>query len=185
MRMNCSDVVARFTDYLDGVSPPAEQAAIEKHLEHCSACARYRNVVVHGADLLRRLPEPELQHDFEPRLKHRLFHVDDERALTAHAASGAPAMTVLGIALLLTAVAWSPALFLGAPTVELPMIVVDDPPSRDSSQPVTPPGVFSTTQPGPEMDEGLWANQLIYDYSPLSQRYERRSRVRRVVRFDR
>lgn len=185
--MNCSDVVTRFTDYLDGVSPPAEQTAIEEHLEHCSTCVRYRNVLVHGAELLRKLPEPQLKDDFEPRLRHRLFHVDDERVLTAHAASGAPAMTVLSIALLLTAVAWSPTLFLGAPTVELPVIVVDDPPRRGSGRPVsvTPPGVFSTTQSEPEIDEGLWANQLIYDYSPLSQRYERRSRVRRVGQFDR
>lgn len=183
--MNCSDVVARFTDYLDGMSQPAERSAIEEHLEHCSACVRYRNVMVHGADLLRSLPEPELQEDFEPRLKHRLFHIDDERALIAHAASGAPAMTVLSIALLMTAVAWSPALFLGAPTIDLPVIVVDNPPRRGSGQRVTPPGVFSTTQPEAEFDEGLWANQLIYDYSPLSQRYERRSRVRRVVQFDR
>ena len=50
MRMNCSDVVARFTDYLVGVSPPAEQAAIEEHLEHCGNCVRYRNVLVHGAE---------------------------------------------------------------------------------------------------------------------------------------
>lgn len=185
--MNCSDVVTRFTDYLDGVSTPAEAAAIEEHLERCSTCVRYRNVLVHGAELLRTLPQPELRDDFEPRLKHRLYHVDDERALTAHAASGAPAMTVLSIALLLTAVAWSPTLFLRAPTIELPVIVVDDPPARGSDRPVsvTPPGVFSTTQPEPDLEEGLWANQLIYDYSPLSQRYERRSSVRRVGQFDR
>ena len=50
---------------------------------------------------------------------------------------------------------------------------------------VTPPDVFSTTEVEPDLDEGLWANQLIYDYSPLSQRYELRSSVRRVGQFDR
>lgn len=187
IRMNCSDVVACFTDYLDGVSPPAERTAIGNHLEHCSTCVRYRNVLVHGAELLRALPEPELRDDFGPRLKHRLFHVDDERALTAHAASGASAMTVLSIALLLTAVAWSPTLFMRAPAVQLPVLVVDGPPRRGATRPmsVTPPDVFSTTEVEPDLDEGLWANQLIYDYSPLSQRYERRSSVRRVGQFDR
>lgn len=184
--MNCSEVVASFTDYLDGVSAPADQVAIDEHLECCDTCVRYRNVLVHGADLLRSLPEPELRDDFEPRLRHRLYHVDDERALVAHGASGAPAMTVLGIALLLTTVAWSPTLFLRVPTLELPPIVVADPPVRSPERPVsvTPPGVFSTRSE-PDLEEGLWANQLIYDYSPLSQRYERRSSVRRVGQFDR
>ena len=100
IRMNCSDVVARFTDYLDGESSPSEEAAIEEHLSRCDRCVRYRNVLVHGAELLRGLPEPQLRDDFEPRLKHRLFHVDDERTLSAHGASGTPAMTVLSIALL-------------------------------------------------------------------------------------
>ncbi len=187
MRMNCSDVVTRFTDYLDGVSPPAEQIAIEEHLEHCPRCVRYRNVLIHGAELLRALPEPELQDDFEPRLEHRLYHVDEERVLTPHASSRTPAMTVLSIALLLTAVAWSPTLFMRAPTVELPVIVVDDPPARGAARPVSvmPAGVFTTTGSPPDLDDGLWANQLIYDYSPLSQRYERRSSVRRVGQFDR
>lgn len=96
-------------------------------------------------------------------------------------------MTVLSIALLLTAVAWSPTLFMRAPTVELPVIVVDDPPARGSARPVsvTPSGVFSSTESRSDLSGGLWANQLIYDYSPLSQRYERRSSVRRVVQFDR
>lgn len=185
--MNCSDVVTRFTDYLDGVSPPAEQTAIEEHLRYCSRCVRYRNVLVHGAELLRALPEPQLRDDFEPRLRHRLYHVDDERALAPHPSSRTPAMTVLSIALLLTAVAWSPTLFMRAPTVELPVIVVDDPPARGSARPVsvTPSGVFSSTESRSDLSGGLWANQLIYDYSPLSQRYERRSSVRRVVQFDR
>lgn len=186
MRMNCSEVVARFTDYLDGLSPPSDESAIEEHLEHCDACVRYRNVLVHGADILRSLPEPELRDDFEPRLRHRLYHVDDERVIAGHGASGAPAMTVLGIALLLTTVAWSPTLFLRAPAFQLPAIVVDDPPRDAPERPVsvTPPGVFST-RTEPDLEEGLWANQLIYDYSPLSQRYERRSSVRRVSQFDR
>ena len=73
------------------------------------------------------------------------------------------------------------------PAVQLPVLVVDDPPRRGVTRPmsVTPPDVFRTTEVEPEVDEGLWANQLIYDYSPLSQRYERRSSVRRVSQFDR
>lgn len=182
--MNCSDVIHRFTDYLDGITPGSETEAIERHLERCRSCVRYKVVLENGQRVLRSLPEPELRDDFTPRLQHRLYNLDDERALAQHAASGAPALTVVGIALLLTAVAWSPALFSGAPVVELAPIVVDRAPRASASRAAsaTPPGAYSTKA---EMDEGLWANTLLYDYTPLSQRYERRASVRRVSRLER
>lgn len=184
--MNCSDLVARFTDYLDGTASSAEVAEIEHHLDGCTSCGRYRNVLEHGADLLRALPDPEIREDFTPRLEHRLYHVDDERMLGAHSASGAPALTVLGIALLLTAVAWSPTLFSGSPMVELAPIVVDRAPKRSSlwRAGMTPPGTFSTSDQA-DLAEGLWANTLLYDYSPLSQRYDQRTRGRRIGLIDR
>jgi anti-sigma factor RsiW len=184
--MNCSDVVGRFTDYLDGLASGTEAEAIERHLEGCPSCVRYKNVVVHGAELLRTLPEPELESDFGPRLRNRLHNVDDERVLLQHGASGTPAMTVLGIALVLTAVAWSPALFSGENDVELAPIVVNQEPVRSPARPVrsSPPGVFSTKSTT-DLGEGLWANTLLYDYTPLSQRYEQRARGRRAGQLDR
>ena len=173
--MNCSDVVSRFTAYLDGEASSEDVAAIESHLEGCGACVRYKVVLEHGAKILRSLPEPEVSEDFTPRLQHRLYHVDDERALSAHATSGASALTVLGIAVLLSAVAWSPTLLGGVPVVELSPIVVDSQPERRGNV----PGMFSTTSDR-DVGEGLWANTLLYDYSPLSQRYApSRARARR------
>jgi anti-sigma factor RsiW len=163
--MNCSDVVSRFTTYLDGEASPEDVRAIERHLEGCGECVRYKVVLEHGAKVLRSLPEPEVSEDFSPRLRHRLYHVDDERVLSAHATSGASALTVLGIAILLSAVAWSPTLLGGVPVVELAPIVVDREPQRRGV-----PGMFSTTS-DQDVGEGLWANTLLYDYSPLSQRY--------------
>jgi anti-sigma factor RsiW len=182
--MNCSDVISRFTDYLDGNARAAEVEVIERHLEGCPSCIRYKVVLENGSEVLRSLPQPELRDDFVPRLQHRLYHVDDVRTLGQHAASGAPALTVVGIALLLTAVAWSPTLFAGAPVVELAPIVVDREPARSPVRPAsaTPPGAFSTKA---DIDDGLWANTLLYDYSPLSQRYEQRGRVRRAGLLDR
>ena len=183
--MNCSDIVACFTEYLDGSMPESEVAVIDEHLATCATCVRYRNVLEHGAELLRALPEPELREDFRPRLQHRLYHVDDERVLSAHATSGTPAMTVVGIALLLTAAAWAPTLQNGAPLVELDPIVVDRAP-RASLRPVSssPLGTFSSKTPA-DLDDGLWENTLLYDYSPLSQRYGQRMRARRVGEPDR
>ena len=183
--MNCTDVVDRFSEYLDGTASEVDVAAIERHLETCDQCARYHAVLVNGAELLRKLPEPELRADFEPRLRHRLYHVDDERLLRDHAASGASAVTVLGIALLLTTVAWSPTLLSRLPVVQLAPIVVDRAPTRSPFRPASsPPGMFST-KAEPDIDDPLWAGQLLYDYTPLSQRYEQRARVRRVSQIDR
>jgi len=185
--MNCSDLVRQLTDYLDGNASEAESAAIDRHLEGCPSCVRYKNVVEYGPELLRSLPTPELREDFRPRLTHRLYHVDDERVLSAHSSSGTPAMTVVGIAILLTAVAWSPTVFSGAPMVELPAIVVDRAPARSPIRPAdgTPPGTFSSKSDDADLDEGLWANTLLYDYSPLSRRYDQRARGRQAGLFDR
>ena len=187
--MNCTDVVECFTDYLDGASAPSEEIAIEEHLQQCPECSRYRDVLIHGTELLRDLPEPDLKDDFTPRLEHRLYHVDDDRAIAAHSGARIQAVTVVGIALLLTGVAWSPTLFVREPAVELPVIVVDEPPLRGAgdtsySIPIDVLGSNPLGQ-GAELKENIWVNQLIYDYSPLSDRYERRPRVRRVGQFDR
>ena len=128
--MNCTDVVECFTDYLDGASAPSEEIAIEEHFRDCPECSRYRDVLIHGTELLRDLPEPDLKDDFTPRLEHRLYHVDDDRAIAAHSGARIQAVTVVGIALLLTGVAWSPTLFVREPAVELPVVVVDEPPIR-------------------------------------------------------
>ena len=184
--MHCSDFLARFNDYLDGPVPPGEVESMEEHLRGCDSCKRYRKVLKLGATVLRALPEPKLREDFEPRLRHRLYHVDDERAVTAHQ-SGAPALTVFGIAILLTALAWAPALRGGSSDVLLEPIVVDRAPRRASpfrSVSFVPPGAFSTKNPA-NLDDGLWDNTLLYEYSALSQLYNQHARVRRVGEPDR
>jgi anti-sigma factor RsiW len=185
MQMNCTEVVDRFSDYLDGTASEADVSAIEGHLAECGTCVRYHNVLVHGTQLLRKLPEPEFREDFEPRLRHRLYHVDDERLIRDHAASGASAFTVLGIAILLTAVAWSPTLLSRAPVVQLAPIVVDRAPTRSPFVPASsPPGMFSTKRQ-PDIDDPLWEGQLLYDFTPLRQRYQPRAQLRRVGQIDR
>ncbi|MDX1492967.1 MAG: zf-HC2 domain-containing protein [Longimicrobiales bacterium] len=184
--MNCSQVVANFTDYLDGLASAEDAAAIERHLDGCPKCVRYREVLESGAELLRTLPEPELGEDFVPRLQHRLFDIENERVVRVTADSGAPAMAVAAIAVLLAVIAWSPVLFTGSPVVQLEPIVVDRAPTRSAVRPVsvTPPGTFSTTSQQ-SLPQGLWANTLLYDYTPLSQRYEQRARVRRTSELGR
>jgi len=180
--MNCSDYVDALTDYLDGNVLEEDVHELEAHLESCTACNRYRAVVEKGAELLRALPEPELTEDFGPRLQHRLYHVDEETVLYG-AASATPAMTVVGMAFLLTAIAWSPTLWQGVPEVALEPIEVNRPfvelPVRSAS---AMPGRMPTRSAS-DFERGLWddAHNLLYEYSPLSQRYRQRGRVRRAL----
>jgi len=182
--MNCSDYVADFSDFLDGTAPEDEIGLFEAHLEECAPCRRYREVVQRGSEVLRMLPEPELTEDFAPRLQHRLYNVPDHGALGS-GSSATPAMTVVGMALLLTAIAWSPALRPGVPQIELAPIVVDRPaPRRPTSLPVRPvnamPGEMPRRPPLSDLEGGLWddSQALMYEYSPLSQRYRQRAAVR-------
>lgn len=172
--MNCSDFVARFTDYVDGSATRGEIAAMDAHAEGCGSCRRYKTVFEHGASILRTLPQPELMEDFEPRLRHRIYHLDDLRRLSENSASGTPALSVLGIALVLTAVAWSPTLRGELPVVELDPIVVDRAPARSAQRTGerAPDGPFWPAS-FTDLDRGLWDNAVLYEYSPLSQRYRR------------
>jgi anti-sigma factor RsiW len=170
--MTCTEFVERFSDYHDGTATEAQGREIEDHMAGCRSCRRYRDVVARGAALLRSLPEPHVQEDFVPRLQHRLYHVDEEAALHRHTASGTNALAVLGVALVLTAVAWSPTFRQGAPVVELAPIVVNRPPvSR--VRPAAFSALSTARSAGAVRDSGLWddAHTLLFEYSRLARRY--------------
>ena len=144
----------------------------------CEKCARYQEVVSRSVALLHAMPRAELADSFRPRLQHRLFHLDDGGPV-AHTSRGSatPAVTVLGMAILLTAVAWSPKIGSGVPEVALPAIVVSGPP-----MPVPPPdaevGWLAPVSSGVPASSGLFpgglwsdAKSLLYEYSPMSERY--------------
>jgi hypothetical protein len=140
----------------------------------CGKCARYREVVSRSVALLHAMPKAELAESFRPRLEHRLFHLDDG-GLVAHPGRGSAisAMTVLGMAILLTAVAWSPRIRSTVPEVHLPAIVVSGPPPA----PLLGPDVLGPTPVSSDLfTGGLWsdAEDLLYEYSPMSERYRDR-----------
>jgi anti-sigma factor RsiW len=180
--MTCSEFVERFTDFLDGEGPEEFRAEAEAHLESCSGCRRYHEVMVQGAAILRSLPEAEVSEDFEPRLRHRLYHVYDEAVLRAHSASGATVLTVLGMSLLLTALAWSPALRPSAPVVAIPPIVVSEPPLPLRPANALPVGAAILRPAWARRGADLWddAQALLYEYSPLQQRYRENAPPRRA-----
>ncbi|HET9948742.1 MAG TPA: zf-HC2 domain-containing protein [Longimicrobiales bacterium] len=173
--MDCSIFVARVSDYVDRTAPYEDLQEMEKHLARCGSCRRYARVIERGAELVRSLPQPPLRDDFEPRLRHRLYHVQEERAFPEQVASRAPALTVLGIALLLTAIAWSPVLRGAAPVVQLDPIVVSRAPARETGGPLAwqePLSLARAAAPSAgALDSELWADARLYEHSPLSRRY--------------
>lgn len=169
--MTCSEFVESYSEIRDGTASAEAVRSVEEHLASCGTCRRYRRVLERGADLLRALPQPEIRDDFGPRLQHRLLHEEQEAFLRRHANSGATALAVMGMAVLLVAVAWAPAL-RRAPVVELAPIVVSTPPGALRARPASftafAPRVAAATLPA-----DLWgdARTLLFQYSRLAQRY--------------
>jgi hypothetical protein len=161
---------------------------LEAHLENCEKCARYERAVANGAALLRTLPRIEPSESFRPALEHRLFHVEDENALLRAAGSSAvPVLTAVGIAIVLGVIAWTPALGRSTAQVALAPIVVSGPPSRE---PVFPAGTggFAPREPAPglrptlSLRKELWSDPtaLLYEYSPMRERYRTESPLRQT-----
>jgi anti-sigma factor RsiW len=176
--MTCTEFVEGFSDYYDGTASQSDLEAADAHLAACDSCRRYHHVMTKGAELLRALPAPEVNEDFGPRLRHRLYHVDQEAVLRSQSSSGTTALAVVGMALLLSAIAWSPALRSTAPTVELDPIVVSRPPSPMRLRAARLyPVRFSSASPASSLEQGLWddAPGLLFHHSRLYQRYGQRA----------
>lgn len=176
--MSCSDFIDRFSDYFDGVGDGAFVQEAETHLASCASCRRYREVVERGAELFRAVPGVAVRADFYPRLKHRIYHMEDARALSrGSAGSATTAATILGMAVLLSVVAWSPLMRSDRTQVELSPIVVSFPSSSRSPGLRPPPVDLSSGSfaygPFGRRSRALWdrPHALLWEYSPLYERY--------------
>ncbi|HEX2166056.1 MAG TPA: zf-HC2 domain-containing protein, partial [Longimicrobiales bacterium] len=105
--VECAEFLARHSEYLDGLLTPVAAARLSAHSSVCASCARYDRIVRKGIDLVRDLPDAQPSDDFEMRLQHRIFHMEDARALQPRAAGAAAALAVAAAMALL---AWSPLL---------------------------------------------------------------------------
>lgn len=108
-QVGCDELLARHADYLDGLLPPHEAAPLQLHMEICPPCARYDRIVRRGAELVRDLPEITPSSDFELRLQHRIFHIDDADTLR-DSRPAAGAMATIAVAGVIALLAWSPLL---------------------------------------------------------------------------
>lgn len=180
--MTCSDFMASFSDYVDGVCSQGERRRMEEHLESCPACLKYEQAYRKGLDVLRASPELSLPDGFEPQLNLRIRR---ERVLPGLGvarpipASGASFGLVFGMAVVLIGIAWAPFLLEREAQVDLPAIVVSTPPARPL--PVRLPDI--QLLPGrplgasPFRAAELWdePTHLLRQYAPVLRAYTTRS----------
>jgi anti-sigma factor RsiW len=189
--MTCSKYFKNFSDLIDGNTAEEDVRAFEEHLNECSACSRHRRVIEQGSALLRTLPKPKLSENFVPRLRHRLYHVDDQYSLRSVAAVAAASPALLAMAVILMIVSWLPVLRDATPEIALETVVVEQPPWQVTRQPlvmsssssgfVVYPFADLSEQALSDFRQELWneAHALLFDYSPLSQRSRQRGVLRR------
>ena len=185
--VECSEFLSRFSDFYDGSPDSRFRRPLEAHLEHCEKCARYERAVASGATLLRTLPRIEPSESFRPALEHRLFHLEENVLTRAAGSSAVPVLTAVGIAIVLAIVAWSPTLGRSTAQVALAPIVVSNPPSPEPAFSAGTGG-FAPQEPAPSLKPALslkkelWSdpNALLYEYSPMSERYRTEGPLRQT-----
>lgn len=112
--VTCDEFLARHSDYLDGVLSPVVTARLGAHASVCGSCARYDRIVRKGMDLVRDMPDVAPSEDFELRLQHRIFHMEDARAFQPRTG----AATALAVAAAIALLAWSPVMFIDSSAPE-------------------------------------------------------------------
>lgn len=177
LRMTCADFIETFSEFVDQTGSEASRAEALRHRDECPSCRRYEEVYRGGVELLHHeLDQVEVAEDFHPRLQHRLFHVDDERALARSRSGLSPAGVVLGTAAALAVLLIGPALLEPHPEVELSPIVVNVPSSHPQGlrmplQSFLPASLLPTTLELRGSDLWRQSSALFYDYAPIRARY--------------
>jgi hypothetical protein len=181
--MDCQEFLLRFSEFLDEGTEAEVSDRIEAHRSSCERCRQYSITLETGRELLRSMPLVEVPADFHSRLNHRIFHLEDGASIAKHSSgSGAAMASVLTMAVLIAISAWAPTVGRGAPSVELPALVVAEPPAPSFTQGPTNPtfprtlSIFTTT----EFQDGIWgdSHDLLRGYSPILDRRRDQALVR-------
>jgi len=70
--MDCKELFALLSQYIDGELPADACAELEKHLGDCSPCVAFLNTLRKTAELCRRYQPSELPRPLEARLRREL-----------------------------------------------------------------------------------------------------------------
>lgn len=153
--MDCGEFLEGYSDYSDGLRTPEQLRDFDSHLRECRTCARYHRVVEQGIDLFRHLPRPDASPDFLPRLRHRLYHIDDHTVLGSRLGGGAALVAMAAVGLL--AVVWLPFASRIPVEIELAPVAVTVPAPSAEVPSLFSPGPFVT----PVIYEGMWVGGAI------------------------
>lgn len=124
--MLCEEFLEGYSEFLDGRLPHDQRTAFKAHREACRTCGRYDSVVRRGLHVWRNLPQIDSSPDFVPRLRHRLYHVDDSSSFSENRHLGSAALVAVASVGLL-ALAWLPFATRMTVEVELPAVAVEAP----------------------------------------------------------
>ena len=168
MTMRCPEFLSRFSEYRDGLLSDELTKRLTEHAASCEACSRYQAVLDTSTRVLRTLPGVVPEPSFRDSLAHRIY-VDQELEKVWMGARGSAVTTgaVLALAIVLTALAWSPT-FRTEPVREARQTE----PVTTANVRSTPVGTFSSAlfvEPALPSD-GLWQSPsaLLHAYSALS-----------------
>ena len=147
--MECQEFLEGYSEYLDGRLAGEEGTPFEVHMDACDGCRRYDRVIRRGVKVWRSIPEVEPSPDFLPRLRHRLYHVDDAARLAAERPLGSAALVAVA-AVGLLALAWLPFATQMSVEVQLPAVAVQAPAPASASAPsLFGPGPFLSPEASP------------------------------------
>lgn len=133
--MECKEFLEGYSSYLDGLASKDRQRAFREHIEGCESCARYDRVVQRGLRVFRNLPRLDPSPDFLPRLRHRIYHIQDDIPTRSMRHGGSAALLAVA-AVGLLALAWLPFASQVPIEVQLPEVAVERPaPAHDATVP--------------------------------------------------
>ncbi|MBT8335173.1 MAG: hypothetical protein KJO11_01125 [Gemmatimonadetes bacterium] len=180
--MTCSEFIESFSDYIDENAPQQVLAAARRHRDACPRCQRYEVVYRRGCSVLSQ-DSLEVDEHFHGRLQHRLYHVDDEKALARSTAGYHPVVMVLGTAALVAGLVGVPVVLAPDPEVELSPIVVSAPEARPLGLRIPLPSLLPTSLSPAALElegDDLWHRpaDLFYEYAPVRAHYRAASSTR-------
>ena len=175
--MKCSEFVENFSDFQDALRDSSIKKEGERHLSECEKCTHYSLVVSTGVRILQEMPSVELPKDFWASLEHRIFHLRDGKPLKgSRPISSITSITSFAVActfvFLMFVFGNSSISNIMRPDVNLPAIVVSKPSIQQLGTSRSLSSMFDKPYNSRSVNR-FWEdiNDLIYEYSTMSERY--------------
>lgn len=170
--MDCQQFLDHFSEFLDGNTESESWGEMDRHRSGCEECRRYAHTLQSGLEVLKDLPPLEVTPDFQARLARRILHLEVGPSVDrSSTGSGATLVSVLSVAALVALAAWAPSVRRPRPVLELPAVVVAEPPAptftRVQPRPTFPRSFSLFTRT--EFRDGIWgdSHSLLREYSPI------------------